>query len=220
MLLALVSGVALLALQQTRHTEQTLYAADMIVVQQALADTKLVRARQLLEAYQPSHFWQEDLRGFEWRYFWRLCRDDKSLATLEGDQSQVNSVAFAPRGTAFGPLLASGSQDGAIRLWRLSERAVMQALGAGPGGIHGSILASPEPTMLSGGGPVLSVAFSANGRWLAAGCGDIMKQGAGTITLWDIGRKLKQPVWTAKAHNLATRCVAFSRDGRWLATAR
>src|SRR5262249_38739013 len=71
-------------------------------------------------------------------------------------------------------------------------------------------------------GPVQSVAFSPDGRWLVAGCGDVQAVGAGMIALWRVppgrGGKPEPPLWTARAHDRATHCVAFSRDGRWLAS--
>src|SRR5262249_9491729 len=83
MLLAAVAGMALFAIRQNRRTEQSSYAADMNLAQQAWEDGNLAGAQRLLEAHaRPRWFWEEDLRGFEWRYLRRLC-EDKSLALLE-----------------------------------------------------------------------------------------------------------------------------------------
>src|SRR5262249_40903088 len=104
MLLAAVASLALLAIQQGRRTELFLYAADMKVAQQALEDGNLAGARRLLKEHRRRQFWEEDLRGFEWRYLQGLC-EDESLARLEGHQSEVTSVAFSPVETPSGLLL-------------------------------------------------------------------------------------------------------------------
>src|SRR5262249_20778995 len=51
LLLGVVASVAAVAIQQAQRTEQFLYAADMNVVQQALEEGDLDRARRILEEH-------------------------------------------------------------------------------------------------------------------------------------------------------------------------
>ena len=112
------------------------------------------------------------------------------LALLSGHTLGVNSVAMSRDGS----LLASGSEDGTIRLWDMRRR---RAVGA---------------PMVAHAGPIWGVAFSPNGTVLASGDDD------GTVRLWDVAtqRPLGPPV---RAHTGPSTPLAFSPDGTMLASA-
>jgi WD40 repeat protein/tRNA A-37 threonylcarbamoyl transferase component Bud32 len=110
------------------------------------------------------------------------------LRTLKHD-GPVNSVAFNPDG---GRLIATASDDGRVRCWKT---------------------ASGERVFLSPAVPKAqprAVAFSPKGR-VAAAWSD------GFVRLYDPGSDGKE-AWTSEAHGAPVTCVAFSADGKWLAS--
>ncbi|MFF7949665.1 nSTAND1 domain-containing NTPase [Streptomyces griseorubiginosus] len=108
---------------------------------------------------------------------------------LTGHAGPVNAVAFAPGGG----LLASGSSDGTVRLWRTAERR--------------------QTAVLTAPGKVRSVAFSPDGRTLAAG---VVGAAGGTVRVWDV--RTRRVVATLTA-DTPVRAVAYAPDGRTLASA-
>ena len=98
----------------------------------------------------------------------------------------VSSVAF----TQTGNLLAAGGSDGTVLLWSTAT--------------HGDRL-----LRVPGGGPVRSVAFSPDGKKLAASTDT-------GIDVWDVdsGRVVGHPAYNGYAYS-----VAFSPDGRTIAAA-
>ncbi|GCB21817.1 vegetative incompatibility protein HET-E-1 [Aspergillus awamori] len=110
-----------------------------------------------------------------------------NLQTLEGHSHWVWSVAFSPDGRT----LASGSDDGAIKLWDTATGTEQQ-------------------TLTGHSDSVWSVAFSPDGRTLASGSDDK------TIKLWDTATGTEQQTLTG--HSDSVWSVAFSPDGRTLAS--
>src|SRR5439155_17145253 len=111
--------LAVTALRQARSAEEGqralrrhLYVAQMNVAQQAWNDGNVEQAVGLLNAQRPGPG-QEDLRGFEWRYLWRLSRQHADLFTFRGPHGAVRAMAFSPDGKR----LAFSDGYGAIKLW-------------------------------------------------------------------------------------------------------
>jgi WD40 repeat protein len=131
----------------------------------------------------------------------------KALFVLQGHTNEITSLAFAPEG----PVLASGAgadllpaRPGEVCLWNYTTGQLQERL--------------PCPDR------VTSVAFSPNGRWLAAGTQVIeppslpvlpIPGALGSILFWNVETR---KALTVRAHERGVRALAFSPDGRTLAT--
>jgi len=91
-----------------------LYAADMLLAQQSWDGGNLGRTVELLDKHRPRPG-DPDLRGWEWRYLWRLSRSDE-LFTLVRRDVVLRSVACAP-----GHRLAIGG-GGLLEVWDTDAR--------------------------------------------------------------------------------------------------
>src|SRR5262249_20892080 len=121
--------------------------------------------------------------------------DAEGPKVLEGHTALVRGVALAS-----GPapeMILSASSDFTLRRWRLGDTGWREDVPPGRG--HA--------------GPVLAVAFASPGLFLSAGAD-------GTIRLWDAatGAAL-EPGIAASPPGEGFQAAAFSRDGRFVATA-
>jgi len=136
---------------------------------------------------------------------------------LRGHESGVTSVAFSPDGR----WLATGSDDSSTRLWDVSALLAQkkgEELNRGEQATDAAI----EPFVILGhGAGVTSVAFSPDGRWLATGSWDDIAR------LWDVSALDAKSAQAGEftpgprelpGHENPVTSVAFSPDGRWLAT--
>ena len=166
----------------------------------------------------------------------------KCLRILKGHTGALRALRFSPDGD----VLASGSDDATVRVWQTSDwtgRPVYRGhteavlcLAFSPS--NGAVLASGSvdrhvriwhtrtgedvaPPLAGHYQPILSVAFSPDGRRLATV--------ANSTDLWNnVGRESQVRLWDVDsghlvlrllAHENAVYCVGFSPDGRQLATA-
>ncbi|MFO0890221.1 MAG: protein kinase [Isosphaeraceae bacterium] len=140
---------------------------------------------------------QKDRRGFEWHLLRAMCGGE--LRVMRGHQGPVHSVALAPDGR----LLATGGEDGTVRLWDSTTGKEVAVL-------HG-------PRKRPG---TRNVAFSPDGRRLAGWVGNISFGGNYRVDydvwLWDVSTR-KQVAILGELHS-EVRSLAFAPDGERLAT--
>ncbi|GJN78683.1 hypothetical protein PLIIFM63780_002192 [Purpureocillium lilacinum] len=155
---------------------------------------------------------------------WGLC-----MQTLEGHGRFVRSVAFSPDST----IVASGSHDNTIRLWRVATGECVQTLGGHDHWVS-SVAFSADSALVASGSHdktirfwrvatgecvqtieghddwVSSVAFSADSTLVASGSGDK------TIRLWRVATG--ECVQTIEGHDRLVSSVTFSADSALLAS--
>lgn len=147
---------------------------------------------------------------------------------LAGHKDQVIAVSFSPDGS----LIASGSRDNTVKLWKATEGTLLKSL-KGHDYWAFSVAFDPTGKILASGGNaiqvwdiesgkmaasppsmnniIISVAFSPDGNYLAGGCGE------GVVKLWDLRKKKLSA--TLSGHSDSVFSVAFSPDGSQLASA-
>jgi hypothetical protein len=120
-------------------------------------------------------------------------RDWRVRQVLTGFKSDVESVAFSPDSMH----LVTGSRDQAVEIWDVQTGALLRLLDAGS--------------------EVFAVAYSPDGRLIAAGSGSSGSGAPGRVSVWDA--QTGQLLWMRKGHSERCLSVAFSPDGRLLGSA-
>jgi len=234
---SLVAGLLIASWQAVRATRNlsqarlNAYASEMNVAQQAIAENNLERAVQLLDKQRPKPGEKDDLRGFEWRYLWRLCQGNESAIFRDGPASLYEcAVAFSPDGRF---LAYSGSNSVVVRdaktrnvVTNLPTPAntlgfspdgrllVTAQLGSGPVKLWdtSSWTEMQVPELTNACAPAI---FSPDGRWLATGTANTY-----LLQLWntETWKPVASCPQTPMLDGSLRSAIAFSPDGKLLVT--
>jgi WD40 repeat protein/serine/threonine protein kinase len=180
---------------------------------------------------------EADLRRFEWGFLRRLSQLD--LRTMVGHRGPVWAVAMDPTER----LLASGGEDGTVRVWNIAQGSEVHVflehtgrvgcLDFAPGGrrlasggsdgtvrLWDAIAGGQGETLARLPDAVVSVAFSPDGRRFAAATGGNDTQGRslpGKVWCWDVVARRQCLVLPFQSKGFSS--IAFSPDGKSLAIA-
>ena len=208
--------------RQGQVNQRLLYDAQMNLAQRAWETNNIARVLDLLGKQ------QEELRGFEWHYLWRLCHSD--LATLPLP-SGPGVMAVSRDGT----LAAAAEQELQVRVWDVLSGHEKARLSKNAAGIKALAFSADNRHLATGGedgavrlwdvssgkelfatqvnDPVTVIAFSPHGRLLAVGSQD------NSVLLGTV-QKGFVPLGQQndEGHTDEITSLAFSPDGKQLAT--
>ncbi len=182
----------------------TLYAADLNLIQAAWEANNAARVVELLDRQIPKAG-ERDLRGFEWRYWRRLCHGD--LRTVKLTDGVMQNLGGAMTLSPDGSRLVAVAQDGSryeARIWDTASGELRLRL---------KLPVTAEDLAAVGWVPV--VALSPDGARVAAAIPAGEKR-ASEIKVWD-GATGRETLTIPSGPRVAARDLTFSPDGARIA---
>lgn len=199
--------------EQLKRNANLVYASDMMLAQRHHENDREFFGQQVLDSYLPASPRPQDvpgdarrdhLRGFEWRYLWRVYH--KYFEPEDMDDVMASAAAFSPDGK-----LLAIADDRSVTLWDTSVYKLGRA----------------ASLKMSGDSDAVAVAFSRDSERLAVGAED------GTVSLFKVAVSLKSEQVGGRArdgsefeggepekfkpHDSRVTSLSFSHDGRRLA---
>jgi WD40 repeat protein len=212
--------------REQRNAFQHAYVADLRLAKPYWEANRVDWIRGLLARQRPEHTGGEDLRGFEWYYWLRLCQ---SIGSFTGHTGPIKSVAYSPDGKQ----LACASADRTVTIWEADGGRLVLTLRGHSESVH-DVVFSPDGKWLASAGDdkaiilwdtgsgkrlrtfrghdatINGVAFSPDGRQLASAGEDRSARIWDTLTGAELSR--------CSGHTGAVFSVAFSPTGKRLAS--
>jgi WD40 repeat protein/tRNA A-37 threonylcarbamoyl transferase component Bud32 len=221
-----------IARQNELIARQNLYAADMYLAQQAYDANNLSRAEELLRQHlpkeksdirEPGSGSEPDLRGFEWRYLWRLSQGEQ-VWSLRDTNGPLVHATFSPDSR----WVALGKLDRPEMILDASTKRVIATLTSQTNDL-GFVSFSPDGRLLATGGltnidvwdtatwqPTRGLAgarrwakFSPDGKWL------LTEFDTNGLALWET--KSWNKAGSRPPCGAIPRAVSFSSDSDLLA---
>jgi hypothetical protein len=112
--------------EANRRVRRLLYIAHMQAAQQAWEQPDIKQALALLERHRPKPG-QEDLRGFEWHYLWRLCH--LSQQEFELKVGFFTALAISPDGESLAIGTGDSIEPGALKLVSFATGTTIKRFG-------------------------------------------------------------------------------------------
>jgi WD40 repeat protein/tetratricopeptide (TPR) repeat protein len=208
------------------NVRRALYIRDMHLAQAALEKEDTAQLVMLLERHRPPPG-EEDVRGFEWHYLWRLCHGAR--LALRGHTSFITLVRFAPDGRT---VASFSNEEGFVRVWDAATGAALAPPWGRVAGVS-SMAYSPDGTTFATGhqdgmvrlwdthtgrarggfrahaGAVHGLAFARDSRALATGGPD------GSAVVWDLATRQPRARFDGQGRPVR---VELAPNGRALAT--
>ncbi len=219
--------------QERRESQAQAYTSDMNVVLQAWEEGDLKRAQDLLRTHIPKAS-ERDLRGFEWRYLWKLCQDESLHTIRRGTNEPIWRLATSPAhrfvaacGGGIIKLLegATGQELDAIRIPEAGTGLRSLTAACAPGATNILAVHIPDGVVIlwdlttknalmkfkAHDKEIWSLALSPDANLLATSDDQ-------TLSVWDVASRTnapRSPVWSHRLDMLIS-VAKFSPDGQTL----